>query len=270
VDIVVVDSIASMVPKDELEKKIDDPARIGAQARNMSQNLPKILSWLHDKKHSANPLGTAVIFINQTRATISAAAKGDNENTSGGRALKFYATIRLKFTRTGSAVVEKKNPFTGKKQSYAYGNYTKVKLVKSKVDGKQGLTANIFIRYNHGIDDYFSLVEAASYAGFIDKGGGGNYTINGEACRGMDRARDYLISHPVYFEELRNRVLNAVRDDTEVEDVELTEEESMLQSVKTVFGDEDDVTSETADDVTFNEGDVDTTGDTDDGDDDNE
>jgi recombination protein RecA len=255
VDIIVVDSIAAMVPAEELKKKIDDPARIGAVARALAQILPKMGTWLHSPVHSINPLGTAIIFINQTRALISSGSKGDNENTAGGKALKFYAALRLKFTRTGSASVKKKDPFTGKERTFQYGNYTIVKLVKSKVDGKQGLTSNIFIRYNHGIDDYYSLIEAAATTGQLKKGGGGNYEFNGQTFRGMDKIRAYLMDNEVLFEALRAKVLNAVRDDVEIAEEELSDEDAMLQSAKEVFGEEDDGDT-TPEDITLDGSDL--------------
>lgn len=252
VDLVVVDSVSSMVPKEEMEKKLDDPARIGALARAMSLMLPKICMWLHSKDHSTNPLGTALVFINQTRAIISANARGDMDNTSGGKALKFYAYLRLKFSRIRSEILKKKDRFSGKERSYPIGNHTQVKIVKSKVDGKQGYTTDIFIRYGQGIDDYYSMIEAAANNKVIGKSGA-FYSYAGEQFQGRDKLRNYLLENPKVFSEIRVKVLNAVRDDRLVTEADLEDEDSIIESLDAALGDSDEATSEAPEELVIEE-----------------
>jgi recombination protein RecA len=233
IDLIVVDSVASMVPQAELEKPAGDVARIGAVASALSSNLPKIVGWLgsKDPKISRNPLGTALILLNQIRATIQTgghAPPGEGDNTSGGKALKYYSYLRIKFTRTRSESVKKKDPMGGKERTYNYGNHTQVKLVKSKVDGKQGFTTDIFIRFNYGIDDAYSLIEAGVNNHLVSKSGA-FYEYAGEKYQGKDKLRKYFLDNPKSFGDLRKKILLAVRaDDVDCKTAE--EEEDALLS----------------------------------------
>jgi recombination protein RecA len=232
VDIIVIDSVASMVPQAELDKPPGDAARIGAVAAAMSSTLPKIIGWLcsQDPQYNRNPLGTALLFLNQIRATIQTGGHGggggEGDNTSGGKALKYYAHLRVKFTRLRSDSVTRKDPMTGKEHKYNYGNHTQVKLVKSRVDGKQGFTTDIFIRYNYGIDDYFSLIEAGVSNKLISKGGA-FYEYAGEKFQGRDRIRQYFLDNPKQFAELRAKILKSIRDD----DVDTSTEEQVEDQI---------------------------------------
>lgn len=241
VDLIVVDSVAAMVPKSEFEdKKIEDNARIGIVAQKFSQTLPKLNAWLAEGKgqrnektgkftpFSTNPQGTAILLLNQIRSNISTGGwggGGSSDNTPGGKALKFYTYVRLKFTRTGSEHVKKKDPFTGTVRYYDYGNKTRVKLVKSKVDGKQGFTTDIFIRFNYGIDDYYSLIEAAVSHKIVQKGGGGQYKFGDQTFKGRENLRKFLVGNDKVFGELRDKVLASVRaGDEDIQDEELAED----------------------------------------------
>jgi len=202
-DLVVVDSVAAMVPKLELERKLGEEARIGALARAMSQNLSKMVQWLKDSP-------TCVMLINQTRAVIKAGSHaGEDDNTSGGKAVKFYATHRLKLTKIRADVVEQKDPVSLIKKRIPYGNVVQVKVVKNKLDGKQGHSAQVFIRFGYGIDEYHSLIESAIPRKLIKKDGS-NYTLNGEAIKGKERVRKYLIDNPKVMADLRAKVIAAL------------------------------------------------------------
>jgi recombination protein RecA len=217
-DLVVVDSVAAMVPDAELnKKKAGEAPKIGAVAASMAQNLPKVCNWLSTPKYTRNPLGTALIFLNQIRATISTGGgggKGTSENTAGGYALKFFSYLRIKFTRIRTECLpgKKKDPLTGREVTRPYGNLTQVKLVKSKVDGKQGFTTEIFIRFNHGIDDHYSLIEAGVATKVVGKSGA-FYTYEGQKYQGRDRLRRHLMDNPKAFADLRIKILARVRDD---------------------------------------------------------
>lgn len=212
VDLIVIDSVAAMTPKAELEKDLDASAKIGVHASNLSNTLKKVMNWLHNPEVSSNPKGTAIVLINQTRAVISTGgpAKGDTETTPGGKALKFYCHLRVKFTKIGGEYVKRKNPATGKEQTYQYGNHTQVKIVKSRIDGTNGHTANIFIRYGQGIDNYYSLIESAVATKIVQRSGGTNkYGVY--AAPSKDKFRELLVNNPALFEEIKLKVLAAIR-----------------------------------------------------------
>jgi len=223
VDLVVVDSVAAMVPDNELnKKKAGDAPKIGAVAASMAQNLPKVCNWLSSPKYTRNPKGTALVFLNQIRASISTGGgggQGTSENTSGGYALKFFSYLRIKFTRirTERLPGKKKDAMTGKEVTLPYGNLTQVKLVKSKVDGKQGFTTEIFIRFNYGIDDFYSLIEAGVASRIISKSGA-FYDYDGQRYQGRDKFRKYLMDNPKVFSELRIKILKFVRDEDRIDD----------------------------------------------------
>lgn len=211
VDLIVVDSVAAMVPKSELDKGADDPSTIGGQARALSRFLPQLGVWMwKDEAKARNPLGTAIVLINQTRAQISKTGAGGDTNTSGGKALKFYAYLRLQFSKIRAEALEKKNKFTGKTTRVPYGNHTQVKVIKSKIDAKQGQTADIFIRFGQGIDDALSLIEAGVNHKFVEKSGAW-YEYQGERFQGREGLRAALNSNPAMFQELRKQVLKSAQ-----------------------------------------------------------
>lgn len=219
IDIIVVDSVAAMVPAAELEKKLDESAAIGIKARVFSTQLPKFVSWLgkypmlpgakEDKKSDPSHPGTALLFINQTRAMIGGMGHGDNETTTGGKALKFFDYLRLRVVRIKSESIERSDPMTGKKRKFAYGNVTDVKVVKSKIDAKQGHTTSIFIRYGTGIDDQLTSIETGVYYKLIKKEGT-YYAIDGQRFQGKEKLRTYFLENPAVFEALKANLLKAI------------------------------------------------------------
>jgi recombination protein RecA len=218
VGLVVIDSVAAMVPKAELDKKLDAAASIGILARAMSGVLPKMTQWL-----KGSP--TVVIFINQVRANISTMSYGPNDdNTAGGKAVKFYASLRLKLTRVKSEIIERVDPITLQKKKIPYGNVVQVKAVKNKMDGKQGHTGEIFIRYGSGVDEYLSLVEAAIPRKIVIKRGAA-YDFAGESFKGRDKLRSYLINNPKAFETLRDDVVKTLLSEAPAAITEADEED---------------------------------------------
>lgn len=200
-DLVVIDSVAAMVPEGELTKGIDDPAKIGALAAAMSRNLPRLVQWLKGSN-------TAIVLLNQLRAIISKGGPGaETENTAGGKAVKFYASLRLKITRIRSDYVEKKHPITLKKVRQPIGNLVQAKIVKDKMDAKQGQVGEVFIRYGYGLDEFYSMIEAATVRNLIKKEGS-NYVLGGEKFRGKDALRNHLIGNAKAFEDLREGVMD--------------------------------------------------------------
>jgi recombination protein RecA len=250
VDLVVVDSVAAMVPEAEMEKKSDDPMKLGAVASLMAKIMPRMGIWLDEfpqqnkKKIEGHP-GTAIVLLNQTRALISTSGgggHGDAENTPGGKALKFFASLRVRLSRIKSETIKRKDPMSGREITIPFGNLTHVKIVKSKMDGKQNHTGQVFIRYGYGVDDYFSIIEAGVTNKLVKKGGA-QYAFNGESFQGRDRLRKYLITNPKAFEALKADILSIVISGSKAidPDEDLTDNDNLLETMNKfgVDGEED-------------------------------
>jgi len=176
VDCIVVDSVAALVPKAEIEGEMGD-SHVGLQARLMSQALRKLTSNI---KRS----NTLVIFINQIRMKIGV-MYGSPETTTGGNALKFYASVRLDIRRTGAI----------KKGEEVVGNETRVKVVKNKM-APPFREAHFEILYNEGISKLGELIDLGVEHGFVEKSGAW-YAYKGEKIgQGKDNSRNYLKEHP--------------------------------------------------------------------------
>lgn len=216
VDLIVVDSVAAMVPKAEMEKSFEDPSKIGVLALKLAQALPKIVRLL--KPTEKNPLGTALVLINQTRASISTTGYGGGggDSTAGGKALKFYAYLRLQTTCIRSERIKFKDPVSKKEKNAPFGSHTQVKVVKSKVDAKQGQTADIFIRYGQGIDDLYTLIESGAAHRVIKKTGA-FFEYDGQKYQGREKLRTFLMSDKGALETLQAAVLKAIRMQAEAD-----------------------------------------------------
>jgi recombination protein RecA len=257
-DIIGVDSVAAMVPKAEFEKGFEDAAKIGAVAAQFSRVLPKFASWLQKfpleagstdittaKSDKTHP-GTALVFINQTRALIQTGGYGggggDAENTSGGKALKFFAYLRLRTSRIKAEMIERVDTMSGKKRRFPYGNVTDVRVIKSKIDAKQGHSTQIFIRYGVGIDDYFSIIETGVVHKIIKKEGA-FYSLGDQRFQGRDKFRSYLIAQPRVFEALRTKLAGSVNA-TAVTVLEPDEDDILLEALDDDVVDVDAAVSE--------------------------
>ena len=186
VDLIVIDSVAALTPKAELEGDMGDSLP-GLQARLMSQALRKLTATI--KK--ANCM---VIFINQIRMKIGVMF-GSPETTTGGNALKFYASVRLDIRRTG----------TIKKGDESIGNETKVKVVKNKV-ASPFKTAEFDILFGEGISRHGEIIDMGVNANILDKSGAW-YAYNGEKIgQGRDNAREFLRENPALSTEIENKV----------------------------------------------------------------
>ena len=186
IDIIVIDSVAALVPKAEIEGEMGDQLP-GLQARLMSQALRKLTSNIK----RANVL---VIFINQIRMKIGVMF-GSPETTTGGNALKFYASVRLDIRRIG----------TIKKGDEAIGNETKVKVVKNKVS-PPFKTAEFDILFGEGISREGEIIDMGVTAKIVDKSGAW-YAYNGEKIgQGRDNAREFLRENPELSREIENKV----------------------------------------------------------------
>jgi recombination protein RecA len=234
-DIIGVDSVAAMVPKAEMAKGFDAEARVGGVARPLSGALPKFQTWLHqypkvpgdkDKVNLEHP-GTAIIFVNQTRALIGGMSH-ENETTSGGKALKFYSFLRIRVSRIKSESVEKKDPMTGKKRRFPYGNVTNVKIVKSKLDAKQGHSCSIFIRYGAGIDDYFSMIETGVAQKVIKKEGS-YYALGDQRFQGKEKFRAFLRENPKVYEALKQKLAKLIIESAIDGPVQVGDDDEILE-----------------------------------------
>ena len=186
VDLIVVDSVAALVPKAEIEGEMGD-ALPGLQARLMSQALRKLTATI--KKTNC-----MVIFINQIRMKIGVMF-GSPETTTGGNALKFYASVRLDIRRIG----------TIKKGDQAIGNETKVKVVKNKVS-PPFKTAEFDILFGEGISREGEIIDMGVNARILEKSGAW-YAYNGEKIgQGRDNAREFLRENPALAVEIENKV----------------------------------------------------------------
>ncbi|MFN9279095.1 MAG: recombinase RecA [Betaproteobacteria bacterium] len=190
VDLIVIDSVAALTPKAELEGEMGDSLP-GLQARLMSQALRKLTATI--KKTNC-----MVIFINQIRLKIGVMF-GSPETTTGGNALKFYASVRLDIRRTGSI----------KKGEEVIGSETKVKVVKNKVS-PPFKTAEFDILYGEGISREGEIIDMGVNARVLEKSGAW-YAYNGEKIgQGKDNAREFLRENPELAVEVENKVRAAM------------------------------------------------------------
>ena len=190
VDVVVVDSVAALTPKAEIEGEMGD-SHMGLQARLMSQALRKLTA-------NIKRTNTLVIFINQIRMKIGVMF-GSPETTTGGNALKFYASVRLDIRRIGAI----------KKGDEIVGNETKVKVVKNKVS-PPFKEAFFDILYGQGISREGEIIELGVAHKIVDKSGAW-YAYNGDKIgQGKDNAREYLKEHPEIAREIEAKVRAAV------------------------------------------------------------
>ncbi len=190
IDLIVIDSVAALTPKAELEGEMGDSLP-GLQARLMSQALRKLTS-------NIKKTNTMVIFINQIRMKIGVMF-GNPETTTGGNALKFYASVRLDIRRTGNI----------KKGEEVIGSETKVKVVKNKV-APPFKTAEFDILYGEGISRQGEIIDMGVTARILEKSGAW-YAYNGEKIgQGKDNAREFLRENPDIAREIENKVRESV------------------------------------------------------------
>ena len=186
VSIVVIDSVAALVPKAEIEGEMGD-SHVGLQARLMSQALRKLSGTINKTK-------TTAIFINQLREKVGVLF-GNPETTTGGRALKFYASVRLDIRR-GEAI---------KQGDKIIGNRTNIKVVKNKV-APPFKSASVDIMYGEGISKEGEIVDIASDLNILEKSGAW-YAYNGEKIgQGRENVKEYLKNNAELYNELNQKI----------------------------------------------------------------
>ncbi|SFV86324.1 RecA protein [hydrothermal vent metagenome] len=197
VDIVVIDSVAALTPKAEIEGEMG-ASHMGLQARLMSQALRKLTA-------NIKKTNTMVIFINQLRMKIGVMF-GNPETTTGGNALKFYASVRLDIRRIGAI----------KKGDEIMGNETRVKVLKNKV-APPFKQAEFQILYNEGISRESEIIDLGVKHELVDKAGAW-YSVGSERIgQGKDKARDYLKEHPEMCADLEAKIKAIVLDSNKEE-----------------------------------------------------
>ncbi|MBT2642323.1 recombinase RecA [Bacillus sp. ISL-41] len=208
IDIIVVDSVAALVPKAEIEGEMGD-AHVGLQARLMSQALRKLSGAINKSK-------TIAIFINQIREKVGVMF-GNPETTPGGRALKFYSSVRLEVRRAE----------TLKQGNDMVGNKTRIKVVKNKV-APPFRTAEVDIMYGEGISQEGEIIDMGSDLDIVDKSGSW-YSYNGERLgQGRENAKMFLKENPSIRLEIKQKIRNHYGLDGEFTVTETDEDQEAL------------------------------------------
>lgn len=207
VDVIVVDSVAALVPKAELEGEMGD-SHVGLQARLMSQALRKLTS-------SVSRSNCLVIFINQIRMKIGIMF-GNPETTTGGNALKFYSSVRIEIRRTGAI----------KDKEEVIGNETRVKIVKNKV-APPFKVVDFDIMYNEGISREIEILNLGVKLGIIEKAGSWFSYNNMRIGQGKENVKQYLKDNPDIANEIERKIKeNAGMLETSLIDIEEKTESS--------------------------------------------
>ncbi|NPA11776.1 MAG: recombinase RecA [Epsilonproteobacteria bacterium] len=191
VDIIVVDSVAALTPKAEIEGNMGD-AQVGTQARLMSQALRKLTA-------AVNKMDTTIVFINQIRMKIGMMGYGSPETTTGGNALKFYSSVRLDVRRIA----------TLKQSDKEVGNRVKVKVVKNKVAPPFRI-AEFDIMFGKGISREGEILDWGVKLDIVDKSGAWFSYGATKLGQGKENAKEYLKQHPELMEEIENKIKEAL------------------------------------------------------------
>ena len=219
-DVIVIDSVAALVPRAEIQGAMGD-SHVGLQARLMSQALRKITG-------TVNKSNTCVIFINQLREKVGIMF-GNPEVTTGGRALKFYSSMRLDVRRVESL----------KAGDSVVGNRTRVKIVKNKV-APPFKQAEFDIMYGEGISRAGDILDSAVEAKIVDKAGSW-YSFEGERIgQGRENVKVYLKEHPAVMDKIEGLLLDSIKKDEDfVPEPDIPEED--ISEIMDMLVDEDGV-----------------------------
>ena len=215
VDLIVIDSVAALVPKAELDGTMEDN-QMGLQARLMSKALRKITG-------SISKTNSTVIFINQIRMKIGIMF-GNPETTTGGNALKFYSSVRLDIRRTGSI----------KNKDEVIGNETVVKVVKNKV-APPFRTAKFEITYGEGISRLGEIIDLASELNVMEKSGSWYSYKDQRIAQGRDNVKTYLKEHKDICDEIEAKVREKIVGNSSITPIDTTVSDDDLESSEEEF-----------------------------------
>jgi len=199
VDLIVVDSVAALTPKVEIDGDMDD-MQVGVQARLMSKALRKITGIMHK-------MNTTVIFINQIRMKIGMTGYGSPETTTGGNALKFYSSVRLDIRRIASL----------KQAEEVIGNRTKVKVVKNKV-APPFKVVEFDIMFGSGISKMGEIIDYGVKMDIVDKAGAWFSYNDSKIGQGKENSKQFLLDNPEIANEIEKKILLAMGIETENKD----------------------------------------------------
>lgn len=219
IDVIVIDSVAALVPRAEIEGEMGD-SHVGLQARLMSQGLRKLTGIIAKS-------GTVCIFINQLREKIGVMF-GNPETTTGGRALKFYSSVRLDVRKTE----------TLKNGTEVVGNHVRVKIVKNKV-APPFKEAEFDILYGQGISKEGSIIDLAVENNIIDKSGAWFAYKGNKIGQGKENARQYLIDNPDVCSEIEELVRDSYKPadaTTFVDNEDIDDSDDSLESDDDILG----------------------------------
>jgi len=191
VDLIVVDSVAALTPKVEIDGDMDD-MQVGVQARLMSKALRKITGIMHK-------MNTTVIFINQIRMKIGMTGYGSPETTTGGNALKFYSSVRLDIRRIASL----------KQAEEVIGNRTKVKVVKNKV-APPFKVVEFDIMFGSGISKMGEIIDYGVKMDIVDKAGAWFSYNDSKIGQGKENSKQFLLDNPEIANEIEKKILQAM------------------------------------------------------------
>lgn len=206
VDLIIVDSLAAMKPQRDIENNdMSSTGQVGHIARLQSDFLPKIVKSVEES-------GTALIYLNQLRSRIKTSMydAGPDEETSGGRALKYFASLRIMLKRSRTEYAQIENELTGKPEKQPISNIVRAKNVKNKVSKHQGHQAEFVIRYGEGIDNVRSVIDIGEARKVVTRGGAW-YTFTGASgeevkAQGKEGLRDYLLENEQDFHALIGQI----------------------------------------------------------------
>jgi recombination protein RecA len=215
IDIIVIDSVAALVPKGEIEGDMGD-SKMGLQARLMSQALRKLTGAI-------NKTGCSCIFINQLREKIGVMF-GNPETTTGGNALKFYASVRLDIRRVGQ-IKESADNITG--------NRTRVKVVKNKL-APPFKVVEFDIMYGEGISKVGEIIDLGSELNVIQKAGSWFSYEGNKLGQGRDAVRELLLDNPEMMEEIEMKIRAKIKPSTDVLVAAADDVEPLVEKVKEV------------------------------------
>lgn len=206
VDLIIVDSLAAMKPKRDVEDNaVTSTGQVGHIARLQSNFLPKIVGDIEEN-------GTSLVYINQLRSRIKTSKYdgGPDEETSGGRALKYFASLRLSLKRVKTEYAQVENELTGKSEKQPISNMIRAKNVKNKVSKHQGHQAEFVIRYGEGIDNVRSVIDIGEVRKVVKRAGAWYSFLGADGlevkAQGKEGLRDHLIENPSDFNALVEKV----------------------------------------------------------------